>query len=108
MFSLTILLKQYNQTPPPQVASYLYSIYAITSDKLPKLYSESNRNRVMFDYLSLFTKYLSIYNINDSIVEIHENKIRSVKILLNSKISIELGSIIEPVVFNLIEESYYY
>ena len=46
----------------------------------------------MFDYLSLFAKYLSIYNINDSIVEIHENKIRSVKILLNSRISIELGS----------------
>lgn len=60
--------------------------------KLPKIYSENNRNHVMFDYLSLFAKYLSIYNINDSIVEIHENKIRSVKILLNSRISIELGS----------------
>lgn len=60
--------------------------------KLPKLYSEKNRNQIMYDYFSLFVEYLSTYNINESIIEIHENKTRSVKVLLHSGLSIELGS----------------
>ena len=46
----------------------------------------------MFEYFSLFNKYLSIYDINDTIVEIYENEIRSVKISLASGVNIELGS----------------
>ena len=59
---------------------------------LPNLNSKKNRNKAMFEYFSLFNKYLSIYDINDTIVEIYENEIRSVKISLASGVNIELGS----------------
>jgi cell division septal protein FtsQ len=46
----------------------------------------------MFNYLSSFTKHLSKNNINDKIIKIEENEIRSIKIFLYSGININFGS----------------
>lgn len=62
------------------------------SKNLPKLNSKNNQNVKMFNYLSSFTKHLSKNNINDKIIKIEENEIRSIKIFLYSGININLGS----------------
>ena len=59
---------------------------------LPRLKSFNNRNITMFDYFSLFSKYLSKNEINDKIERIEENNIRSLSVFLSSGIIIRFGS----------------
>ena len=62
------------------------------SKNLPRLNSKNNRSQALFKYFSFFSDNLLKNKINDKIVEISENNIRSLSVLLSSGITIRFGS----------------
>ncbi len=69
----------------------IFFIKEIKKD-LPRLKSSDDRNLIMFDYFSLFYKYLLKNQISDKIDRIEENDIRSLSVFLSSGIIIRFGS----------------
>jgi cell division protein FtsQ len=59
---------------------------------LPRLNSENNRSEALFRYFSFFSHGLLKNKINEKIIEISENDIRSLSFLLSSGISVRFGS----------------
>ena len=62
------------------------------NNKLPILISKNNKNKIIFEYLSLFSNDLIRHNINEKVVKIIEDDIRSISVILSSGITIKLGS----------------
>jgi len=62
------------------------------NNKLPILISKNNKNKIIFEYLSLFSNDLIRHNINEKVVKIIEDDIRSISVILSSGIAIKLGS----------------
>ena len=60
--------------------------------KLPILISKNNRNKIMFEYFSVFYKGLENHNIGEEIIKIEENDIQSLTVTLSSNIFIRFGS----------------
>ena len=58
----------------------------------PLIISNSNRNNILFEYFSLFSKGALENKINEKVKKIEENDIRSLSITLMSNITIMLGS----------------
>ena len=69
----------------------IFFIKEINKD-LPRLQSSDDRNLIMFNYFSLFSKNLSNNGISDKIERIEENEIRSLSVFLSSGIIIRFGS----------------
>lgn len=62
------------------------------NNKFPILISKNNKNKIIFEYLSLFSNDLIRHNINEKVVKIIEDDIRSISVILSSGITIKLGS----------------
>ena len=62
------------------------------NNKLPILISKNNKNKIIFEYLSLFSNDLIRHNINEKVSKIVEDDIRSISVILSSGITIKLGS----------------
>ena len=62
------------------------------NNKFPILISNNNKNKIIFEYLSLFSNDLIRHNINEKVVKIIEDDIRSISVILSSGITIKLGS----------------
>ena len=62
------------------------------SKNLPRLNSKNNRSEALFRYFSFFSKGLLKNKINEKIIKISENDIRSLSILLSSGITVSFGS----------------
>ena len=62
------------------------------NNKLPILISKNNKNKIIFEYLSLFSNDLIRHNINEKVLKIIEDDIRSISVILSSGITIKLGS----------------
>ena len=62
------------------------------NNKFPILISKNNKNKIIFEYLSLFSNDLIRHNINEKVVKIIEDDIRSISVILSSGIAIKLGS----------------
>tara|TARA_S200000501_G_scaffold331693_1_gene333880 strand:+ start:144 stop:842 length:699 start_codon:yes stop_codon:yes gene_type:complete len=62
------------------------------NNKLPILISKNNKNKIIFEYLSLFSNDLIRHNINEKVAKIVEDDIRSISVILSSGITIKLGS----------------
>ena len=62
------------------------------NNKLPILISKNNKNKIIFEYLSLFSNDLIRHNINEKVVKIIEDDIRSISVILSSGFTIKLGS----------------
>jgi len=60
--------------------------------KLPMLISKNNRNKIIFEYFSIFSSGLTKSNIGEKIIKIEENDIQSLSVTLSSNIVIRLGS----------------
>ena len=60
--------------------------------KLPKINSFSNRNIIVFEYFSLISDGILKNKINEKILQIKENEIRSLTVLLASNVAIKFGS----------------
>ena len=70
---------------------YIFSANKIEK-KLPKISSYSNRNIIIFEYFSLISDGIRKNKLNDKILLIKENEIRSLTVLLESNIAIKFGS----------------
>ena len=70
---------------------YIFSANKIEK-KLPKISSYSNRNIIIFEYFSLILDGIRKNKLNDKILLIKENEIRSLTVLLESNIAIKFGS----------------
>ena len=70
---------------------YIFSANKIEK-KLPKISSFSNRNVIIFEYFSLISDGILKNKINEKILQIKENEIRSLTVLLSSNIAIKFGS----------------
>ena len=70
---------------------YIFSANKIEK-KLPKISSYSNRNIIIFEYFSLIQDGIRKNKLNDKILLIKENEIRSLTVLLESNIAIKFGS----------------
>ena len=62
------------------------------NNKFPILISKNNKNKIIFEYLSLFSNDLIRHNINEKVVKIIEDDIRSISVILSSGFTIKLGS----------------
>ena len=62
------------------------------NNKFPILISKNNKNKIIFEYLSLFSNDLIRHDINEKVVKIIEDDIRSISVILSSGITIKLGS----------------
>ena len=62
------------------------------NNKFPILISKNNKNKIIFEYLSLFSNDLIRHNINEKVLKIIEDDIRSISVILSSGITIKLGS----------------
>ena len=62
------------------------------NNKFPILISKNNKNKIIFEYLSLFSNDLIRHNINEKVSKIVEDDIRSISVILSSGITIKLGS----------------
>ena len=62
------------------------------NNKFPILISKNNKNKIIFEYLSLFSNDLIRHNINEKVMKIIEDDIRSISVILSSGITIKLGS----------------
>ena len=62
------------------------------NNKFPILISKNNKNKIIFDYLSLFSNDLIRHNINEKVMKIIEDDIRSISVILSSGLTIKLGS----------------
>ena len=60
--------------------------------KLPKINSFSNKNIIIFEYFSLISDGILNNKINEKILQIKENEIRSLTLLLESNIAVKFGS----------------
>ncbi len=69
----------------------IFSANKINSD-LPLIVSKSNRNNIIFKYFTLFSKSISDNKIDEKIIKIKENEIRSLSVYLLSGIKVEFGS----------------
>jgi len=69
----------------------IFSANKITRD-LPLIISKTNRNDVIFEYFSLFSDGIYNHKINEKIMKIEENDIRSLSVFLLSNIIVKLGS----------------
>ena len=70
---------------------YIFSANKIEK-KLPKISSYSNRNIIIFEYFSLILDGIRKNKLNDKVLLIKENEIRSLTVLLESNIAIKFGS----------------
>ena len=70
---------------------YIFSANKIEK-KLPKISSYSNRNIIIFEYFSLISDGIRKNKLNDKVLLIKENEIRSLTVLLESNIAIKFGS----------------
>ena len=70
---------------------YIFSANKIEK-KLPKISSYSNRNIIIFEYFSLILDGIRKHKLNDKVLLIKENEIRSLTVLLESNIAIKFGS----------------
>ena len=70
---------------------YIFSANKIEK-KLPKISSYSNRNIIIFEYFSLILDGIRKNKLNDKVLLIKENEIRSLTVLLDSNIAIKFGS----------------
>ena len=70
---------------------YIFSANKIEK-KLPKISSYSNRNIIIFEYFSLISDGILNNKINEKILQIKENEIRSLTLLLESNIAVKFGS----------------
>lgn len=70
---------------------YIFSANKIEK-KLPKISSYSNRNIIIFEYFSLISDGIRKNKLNDKVMLIKENEIRSLTVLLESNIAIKFGS----------------
>ena len=62
------------------------------NNKFPILISNNNKNKIIFEYLSLFSNDLIRHNINEKVMKIIEDDIRSISVILSSGFTIKLGS----------------
>lgn len=62
------------------------------NNKFPILISKNNKNKIIFEYLSLFSNDLIRHNINEKVSKIVEDDIRSISVILSSGFTIKLGS----------------
>ena len=62
------------------------------NNKFPILISKNNKNKIIFEYLSLFSNDLIRHNINEKVMKIIEDDIRSISVILSSGFTIKLGS----------------
>mgnify|MGYP001403983145 FL=1 len=62
------------------------------NNKFPILISKNNKNKIIFEYLSLFSNDLIRHNINEKVMKIIEDDIRSISVILSSGLTIKLGS----------------
>ena len=70
---------------------YIFSANKIEK-KLPKISSFTNRNIIIFEYFSLISDGILKNKINEKILHIKENEIRSLTLILASNIAIKFGS----------------
>ena len=69
----------------------IFSANNINSD-LPLIASRSNRNNIIFKYFTLLSKSILDNEIDDKVIKIQENEIRSLSVFFSSGIKVEFGS----------------
>jgi len=69
----------------------IFSANNINSD-LPLIVSRSNRNNIIFKYFTLLSKSILDNKIDEKIIKIQENEIRSLSVFFLSGIKVEFGS----------------
>ncbi len=69
----------------------IFSAHNINSD-LPLIVSSSNRNNIIFKYFTLLSKIILDNKIDDKIIKIQENEIRSLSVFFLSGLKVEFGS----------------
>ena len=69
----------------------MFSANNINSD-LPLIVSRSNRNNIIFKYFTLLSKSILDNEIDDKVIKIQENEIRSLSVFFSSGIKVEFGS----------------
>ena len=59
---------------------------------MPLIVSRSNRNNIIFKYFTLLSKSILDNKIDEKIIKIQENEIRSLSVFFLSGIKVEFGS----------------